>query len=94
MRIFGRELDKTIVIFETNSFKFVKMQSSHSRKKNLGPKLSYLGIFGLEFEKTIVIFEIVPLNLSKCKLYFKKIGNETALFGFFGLEFQKVYYQI
>ena len=41
-------------------------------KKNLGPKLSYLGIFGLEFEKTIVIFEIVHLNLSKCKLYLKK----------------------
>ena len=41
---FRPEFEKTIVIFEFNTFEFVKMQG-FMLKKILGPKLPYLGIF-------------------------------------------------
>ena len=37
-----------------------------------GAKMSYLGILELEFGKAIVIFEIKLLNLSHCKISWKK----------------------
>ena len=58
--IFGLESYKTIVIFEINTFEFVKLQNFAKKQKhrNLEPKMPYLGIFGLDFQKTIAIFEI------------------------------------
>ena len=64
---FGVEFQKTIVIFEISTLKFLYLQSFAKKQKclNLGPKLPYLGIFGVEFQKTIVIFEISTLKFVK-----------------------------
>ena len=53
LHIFGLEIQKTIVIFEINTLKFVKLQNFMKKLKclNLGPKMPDLGIFGLEFQK-------------------------------------------
>ena len=62
--VFGQDFLKVLVIFKTNTLKFVYLQNFVKKQKylNLGPKLPDLGIFGLEFEKNIVIFEIITLN--------------------------------
>ena len=47
--IFGQEFEKTMVIIEINTLKFVQMQSLVQKKKtsNLELEMACLGIFGL-----------------------------------------------
>ena len=49
--IFGLEFQKTIVIFEINSFEFVYLQNFAGKQNclNLGPKMPYLVISEQEF---------------------------------------------
>ena len=58
---------KSIVIFEINTLKFVKKQSFMLKKKiKLGPKLPNLGISGLKFEKKLLLdLKSAPSNLSE-----------------------------
>ena len=60
---FGANFEKTIVIFEINTLKFVLLQSFVQKLKylNLGHKC-LMRMFGLGFEKGIVIREINTLN--------------------------------
>ena len=62
--IFGKNLKKTIAIFEISTLKFVSLQNLTKKQKflNLGPKMPNLGIFELEFESNIVIFETSHLK--------------------------------
>ena len=63
--IFGQEFQKTIVIFEISTLKFVYPQNYTKKQEclNLGPKTLNLGIFGLAFENNIVKFEISILAI-------------------------------
>ena len=63
--IFGQEFQKTIVIFEISTLKFVYPQNYMEKQEylNLGRKTLNLGIFGLAFENNIVIFEISTLAI-------------------------------
>ena len=49
--IFWIEFQKTIIIFETRTRKFLILEKFPKKQnyQNLGPKIEYLGIFGLEF---------------------------------------------
>ena len=49
--IFGLEFEKTVVIFEISTLKFVYLQNFAEKQKflNLSQKVPYLGIIGLEF---------------------------------------------
>ena len=65
-------LDKNLKKLQSylkSAFQICQYENFHvkfkKKKKNLGPKLFYLGIFGLEFGKTIIIFEISPLKFIK-----------------------------
>ena len=64
--IFGLEFQKTIVIFEISTLKFVQLQNFAKKQKclKLGWKMPYLDMFGLEFQTTIVIFEINTLQFA------------------------------
>ena len=58
--IFGLSFQKTMVIFEISTIKFVKLQNLPKKKKisKFGTKMTYLSTFQLEFSKAIVVFEI------------------------------------
>ena len=87
--IFRPEFVKSIVMFEINTFGFVKMQSFILNKKNnLGPKLSYLGTFVLGFEKSIVVIQISTLKFVKVQR-FMKLEPKSPCLGIFELEFEK-----
>ena len=63
--LLGQNLEKTIVIFETE---FVKTQSFMLKEKSkFEANNALLGYFVLEFEANIVIFEISTLNFIKNK---------------------------
>ena len=49
--IFWIEFQKTIIIFEPRTRKFLILEKFPKKQnyQNLGPKIDYLGIFGLEF---------------------------------------------
>ena len=86
---FRPEFVKSIVMFEINTFGFVKMQSFILNKKNnLGPKLSYLGTFVLGFEKSIVVIQISTLKFVKVQR-FMKLEPKSPCLGIFELEFEK-----
>ena len=88
---FGPEFVKTIVMFEINTFGFVKMQSFILKKKiNLGSKLSYLGTFALAFEKSIVVIQISILKFVKVQ-HLMKLEPKPPYLGIFGLEFEKLF---
>ena len=66
----GKNFEKTIVIFEISTLKFVYLQSFTEKQKclNLGPKMSDLGIFGLDLKTMLSYLKSTPSNLSNCKI--------------------------
>ena len=92
--ILGRNFEKTIVIFEISTLKFVYFQNFTKKQKclNLRPKMPDLCIFGLEFENNFVIFEITTFEFAKLQKFTKKqkclnLGPKMPCLGIFGLEF-------
>ena len=78
----GKNLKKTIVIFEISTLKF-------------HPKILDLCISGLEFENKIVILEISTLKFVKLQNFLKKeknlnLGPKIRYLGIFGLDFKKL----
>ena len=81
----GKNIKKTIVIFEFSTLKFVYLQNFTKKQKylNLGAKMPYFGIFekknasflyfwGGTLENTIVIFEINTLKFVHYENFTKK----------------------
>ena len=64
---FRPEFEKTIVIFEFNTFEFVKMQG-FMLKKNLGTKIALLGYFlDWNLKKLFSYLKSASSNLSKSR---------------------------
>ena len=57
--IFVLEFERTVVVLEISTLKFVKVQSFMENKEtlSLGPKMPYFGTFRQKFENTIFILE-------------------------------------
>ena len=74
--ILGKNLKKTIVIFEISTLKCVYLQNFTKKKKqkclHLGTKMPDLDIFGLEFENNFVIFEISTLEFAYLQNFAEK----------------------